>query len=59
MLLLQKRFIINAEQFLMRKSYSYRTDLLQMLSKLFLLRKRFVTFVEEYNVQRTTICYKY
>ena len=33
--------------FLMRKSYSYRTDLLQMLSKLFLLRKRFVTFAEE------------
>ena len=32
--------------FLMRKSYSYRTDLLQMLSKLFLLRKRFVTFAK-------------
>ena len=33
--------------FLMRKSYSYRTDLLQMLSKLFLMRKRLVTFAEE------------
>ena len=31
---------------LLRKSYCQRTDLLQMLNKLFLLRKRFVTFAK-------------
>ena len=31
---------------LLRKSYCYRTDLLQMLSKLFRMRKRFVSITD-------------
>ena len=36
---------------LLWKSYCYRTDLLKMVSKLFLMRKRLVTFVEEVLLQ--------
>ena len=65
-LLLQNRYVTNAEQgvshekeicYFTGKSYCYRTDLLQMLSKVFLMRKRFVTF-EERVIVTEQICYK-
>ena len=65
-LLLQKRSVTDAEQFVSHekeicyfcgRSYSYRTDLLQMLSQLFLMRKRFVTFAEGVTLTGQ-ICYK-
>ena len=45
------------DSLLLHKSYCDRTDLLQMLSKLFLMRKRFVTFAEGVTLTEQ-ICYK-
>ena len=45
------------DSLLLCNSYCYRTDLLQMLSNLFLMRKRFITFAEGVTLTEQ-ICYK-
>ena len=59
-LFLQNRPVTDAEQvvphekeicYFCWRSYSYRTDLLQILSNLFLMRKRFITFAGVTNAE--------
>ena len=44
--MLSKLFLMRKRLLLLWKSYCYRTDLLQMLSKVFIMSNRIVTFVE-------------
>ena len=63
--MLQNISVINSEEvvpyekeicyFCGRVIEHYRTDLLQMLNKLFLMRKRFVTFAEELLLQNRSV----
>ena len=60
LLFLHKTFVTVVEQidyFCWRRCYSCRKDLLQMLSNLFLMGKRFITFAEGVTLTEQ-ICYK-